>query len=102
MMSLDLWAILFFVAFMLLIAVFAVFIAWVTALVIRGDQRGFLLDAALAPVAFLVAYAVLMTLRNPSTQAMYPDSYPWPWDLVVAWVLPVLHQIYRRRRQDPP
>ena len=50
------WVVL--VAGLLLIAVLGVFAGWVTAVVLNGDQRGFLLDAALALVGYMVVYAV--------------------------------------------
>jgi uncharacterized membrane protein YeaQ/YmgE (transglycosylase-associated protein family) len=82
----------------LLIALLGSLAGWVTAVVLRGDQKGLLLDAALAVVGYLVVYERGEIVREP---ASYPDSWPWPWALIVACVLPVLHQIYRRRRQGP-
>ena len=45
------------VAGLLLIAVVGVFAGWVTTVVLRGDQRGFLWDAALALVGYMLVHA---------------------------------------------
>jgi hypothetical protein len=75
---------------------FGMFVGWMAAVALRGDRSGLAWDAALAPVGYLIAMFVAdaPALRQ---HVQYADILP----LNAAWILPVLHQIYRRWRLGP-
>jgi len=81
--------------YFVVLLVLGVAVGWCTAKVLRGDGRGLGVDALLAPAGYLVA---AIMIANPRFQgSRYADALPIP----ASFVLPVVHQIYRRWRSVP-
>ena len=79
-----------------MLTAFGMFVGWMAAVALRGDRNGLGWDAALAPAGYLIAAFVAAAPAFDSTTSM-ANVLP----LNAAWVLPVMHQIYRRWRLGP-
>ena len=75
---------------------FGMFVGWMAAVALRGDRNGLGWDAALAPAGYLIA-AFVADAPGLRQHYVYANVLP----LNAAWVLPVMHQIYRRWRLGP-
>jgi len=81
--------------YFLLLLILGAFVGWLTVVGVGGRRKGFVVDAALGPIGYLlVAVAIAPNLREPLA-GVVAGNFPLP----AACMLPFLHQLYRRWRQ---
>ena len=104
--SSPLLAIVLLLPVLLFVTVTGVFTGWLTATVLRTNYRGLLLDALIAPVAFMAIFAIAISIPWHGSYVedgwTHSNHFPHPriWALGAAIVGPVIHEVLRFRRRN--
>src|SRR3954462_215640 len=88
-----------------IVAGIALLVGWASATVLDTSDNGLLLDAILAPVVLVVVFVVATTMPWHGSYVedggTINNQFPHPgqWSLGAALLWPVVHEVFRHRRQ---